>query len=80
MNIHISNLDIEVTEAEILSLLAAYSSVGHCAIHYIKNFTTHQADTYAIIDMSTDSDAQASVKLLDGSTLGGHKISVQIGH
>ncbi len=79
MYIHISNLNRQVTKEDILYLLKAYSTVGKCIIHHVKNTKTRYPDTYALIDISDKIEMEKSVLLLNGTLLGGRKIVVQVG-
>jgi len=79
MYIHISNLNRQVKEADILYLFKAYASVGHCTIHHIRNTNTREPDTYALVDMADTADTEHCVQFLNGTLLGGRKIIVQIG-
>ena len=79
MYIHISNLNKDVTRADILKLLKRFASVGYCTIYHIRDVKTRDANTYALVDIGSFTEIAAAIDLLNGALYGGRKIIAKLG-
>ncbi|MCB1186956.1 RNA-binding protein [bacterium] len=73
MNIYAGNLSYSTTEAELNSAFAAHGIVQSCRI--ISDRDSGRSKGFGFVEMS-DSDAQAAIGALNGSSLNGNTIKV----
>lgn len=79
MYIHISNLNKDVTKADILNSLKMFVSVGACAIYHVRDVKTREANTYAMVEMASFTELAAAIKMLNRLTFGGRKAVARLG-
>ncbi len=73
-NIYIGNLPFSATEAEIRQLFEGYGSVSR--IHLVTDRDTGRPRGFGFVDMDNDGEADAAMKGLNGSDMGGRTLTV----
>ncbi|HZF63132.1 MAG TPA: RNA-binding protein [Chitinophagaceae bacterium] len=74
MNIHVSNLSLNVIDADIRRLFSAYGEVLSASI--IRDKLNGRSKGLAIIDMVNDSQARQAILCLDQTEVDGRAIAV----
>ena len=80
MHLHISNLNKLTTGSDMQTLLAGVGIKRYCAVHHIKNSTTGQVGTFALVDVADNTEMERAIQSLNGTMFGGRKILVQAGN
>jgi RNA recognition motif-containing protein len=74
--LYVGNLPFSATEGDINQ---AFSGVGQVSrVTIVTDRETGRPRGFAFVEMATDADAQAAVSALDGTSLGGRNIQVNI--
>lgn len=74
MNIHVSNISLNIIDSDIRKLFSAYGEVNSAVI--IRDKLNGRSKGSAIIDMVNDSQARQAVLCLDQTILDGKAITV----
>lgn len=74
--LYVGNLPFSATEAEINKVFGGVGTVTRTTI--VTDRETGRPRGFAFVEMATDADAQAAVQGLDGTSLGGRNIQVNI--
>lgn len=74
MNIYVGSLDFKVREQELEQVFSAYGEVE--SVRIIKDRETRRSKGFAFVEMPNDSQAQAAIDALNGSTVGSRAIIV----
>lgn len=74
MNIYVGNLPYNVSEDELRTAFDAYGEVS--SINLITDKFTGQSKGFGFVEMPTNADADAAIKGLNGTALGGRSITV----
>ncbi len=74
MNIYVGNLPYSTTEDELRELFAGHGEVSRVSL--ISDKYTNQSKGFGFVEMPTQSEAEAAIRELDGSALGGRNIKV----
>ena len=77
MNIHVSNLSLNIIDSDLRKLFAAYGDVNSAVI--LRDKLNGRSKGAAIIDMEVDSQARQAIQCLDQTMMDGKSISVIIG-
>lgn len=72
--LYVGNLPYEIGEAELQTLFARAGAVD--SVNIMRDQTTGRARGFAFVEMSTDEGAQAAIRDLNESQLGGRSLSV----
>ena len=75
MNIHVGNLPLDCTEAELKALFESCGAVE--SIEIITNLRTHEPLGYGFVVMKSDEAGAVAVASLNGKPLKGKLISVE---
>lgn len=76
MKLYVGKLPYATTEDELRTMFAAHGTVVSVAI--IKDRDTQQSKGFGFVEMEKDEEAQAAIKALDGSEVGGRNILVNV--
>ncbi|MCB1715301.1 MAG: RNA-binding protein [Candidatus Competibacteraceae bacterium] len=76
MNIYVGNLAYSVTEDELQTLFAAHGSVS--SVSLIKDKYTNQSKGFGFVEMDKQAEAEEAIKQLNGHSVGGRNITVNI--
>lgn len=76
MNLYVSNLGFQVSDADLNELFAAYGTVNSAKV--ITDKITGRSRGFAFVDMPNDEAAQKAINELDGRDMDGRKISVSV--
>ena len=74
MNIYVGNLPYSVTEGDLREAFEAYGAVSSAAV--ISDKFSGQSKGFGFVEMSDNSEADAAIKGLNGSSLGGRSLKV----
>ena len=74
-NIYVGNLDFEATEGTIRSLFEPHGSVTR--VKLMTEVETGRSRGFAFVEMSDSGQADQAITALNGTTSGGHSISVR---
>lgn len=74
MNIHVSNLSLNIIDADLRRLFAAYGEVGSAVI--IRDKNNGRSKGSAIIDMVNDKQGRQAILCLDQTVLDGKAITL----
>ena len=74
--LYVGNLSFNSTEDDISNAFAAHGTVT--SVNVIMDRETNRPRGFAFVEMSSDSEAQAAVKALDGQDLDGRNLKVNI--
>jgi RNA recognition motif-containing protein len=74
--LYVGNLPFSATEAELNKLFGGVGQVSRTSI--VTDRETGRPRGFAFVEMATDAEAQAAVQSLDGQSLGGRQIQVNI--
>ncbi len=73
-NIYVGNCSFDVTEEQLRDLFAAYGEVDK--VNVITDRDTGRPRGFAFVEMSDSSAAQAAIKGVNGTDLGGRTLNV----
>jgi RNA recognition motif-containing protein len=73
-NIYVGNCSYDVTEEQLRALFAAYGEVG--SVKVVMDRDTGRPRGFAFVEMPDASAAQAAIKGVDGTDLGGRALKV----
>jgi RNA recognition motif-containing protein len=76
MNIYVSNLSFSVQDEDLRSYFAEYGEVSSAKV--IVDKLTNRSRGFAFVEMPDDEAAQKAIKELDGATVDGRTIKVNI--
>jgi RNA recognition motif-containing protein len=76
MNIYVGNLPFTITEDKLMDLFVGFGEVSR--VNIIMDKATGEPRGFGFVEMPTQSEAEAAIKALNGSTLGGRAIQVTI--
>ena len=76
MNIFVGNLPFTITEDKLMDLFVAFGEVS--SINLITDKITGQLRGFGFVEMPTQSEAEAAIKGLNGTSVGGMTIQVNI--
>lgn len=76
MNIYVGNLAYSVTEDELQALFAAHGSVS--SVSLIKDKYTNQSKGFGFVEMDKQAEAEEAIKQLNGHSVSGRNITVNI--
>lgn len=65
MNIHVSNLDISVTEDDLRGLFSPFGEVSN--VNVVKERSTGRSKGYAFVEIPNNSEADKAMKALNGT-------------
>ena len=74
MNIYVGNLPYSITEDELRSAFAAFGEVS--SVNVITDKFSGQAKGFAFVEMSDNASADAAIKGLNETSMGGRNIKV----
>ena len=74
MNIYVGNLSYGTTEEELQQLFSEYGAVT--SVNIIKDRDTGSAKGFGFVEMGSQAEAEAAIKALDGTAIGGRNIRV----
>ena len=73
-NIYVGNCSFDVTEGQLRDLFAAYGEVDN--VNVITDRDTGRPRGFAFVEMPDNSAAQAAIKEVNGTDLGGRTLNV----
>jgi RNA recognition motif-containing protein len=76
MNIYVGNLPFTITEDKLMDLFVGFGEVSR--INLITDKVTGQLRGFGFVEMPTQSEAEAAIKGLDGTSVEGRAIQVNI--
>jgi RNA recognition motif-containing protein len=76
MNIYVSNLSFNVTDEDLKSYFAEYGEVSSAKV--ITDKLTNRSRGFGFVEMSDDAAAQKAIAELDGATVDGRAIKVNV--
>jgi RNA recognition motif-containing protein len=76
MNIYVGNLPFTITEDKLKDLFVGFGKVT--TINLITDKTTGEPRGFGFVEMPTQSEAEAAIKGLNGTSVGGMTIQVNI--
>ncbi len=76
MNIYVGNISYQLSETELEQAFGRFGEVS--TVKIIKDRETGRSKGFAFVEMPVEEDAQAAIRELDGSTLGGRPIKVNM--
>jgi len=76
MNIYVSNLSFAVTDEDLRSYFAEYGEVTSAKV--IMDKYTNRSKGFGFVEMSDDAAAQKAIAELDGATVDGRTIKVNV--
>ena len=76
MNIYVSNLSFAVQDEDLRSYFAAYGEVTSARI--IMDKFTNRSKGFGFVEMTDDAAAQKAIAELDGATVDGRSIKVNV--
>ena len=74
MNIYVGNLPYNMTEEELTTTFTAFGEVQ--SVNLISDKFTGQSKGFGFVEMPKNAEADAAIKALNGSVLGGRSITV----
>lgn len=74
MNIYVGNLPYSATEEELRTAFAAYGEVS--SVNVITDRDTGQSKGFAFVEMSDNASADAAIKGLNDTAMGGRNLKV----
>ena len=74
--LYVGNLSFQSSEEDVRNAFSAHGTVQ--TVNLIMDRETGRPRGFAFVEMSTDAEAQAAVKALDGRDLGGRNLKVNI--
>ncbi|HEY1870675.1 MAG TPA: RNA-binding protein, partial [Chitinophagaceae bacterium] len=76
MNIYVSNLSFAVQDEDLKEFFAEYGEVSSAKV--ITDKFTHRSRGFAFVEMPDDTAAQKAIEELDGATVDGRAIKVNV--
>ena len=76
MNIYVSNLSFAVKDEDLKDFFAEYGEVSSAKV--IMDKLTNRSRGFAFVEMPDDASAQKAIKELDGATVDGRSIKVNV--
>jgi RNA recognition motif-containing protein len=76
MNIYVGNLPFTITEDKLMDLFVGFGEVAR--INLITDKATGELRGFGFVEMPTQSEAEAAIKGLNGTSVGGMTIQVNI--
>ena len=76
MNIYVSNLSFAVKDEDLREFFAEYGEVSSAKV--IMDKFTNRSRGFAFVEMPDDTAAQKAIKELDGATVDGRSIKVNV--
>ncbi len=73
-NVYVGNCSFDVTEGQLRHLFAAYGEVDN--VNVIRDRDTGRPRGFAFVEMPDNSAAQAAIKGINGTDLGGRTLNV----
>ncbi len=73
-NIFVGNLSIDTSEQGLRTLFEAFGQV--LSVRVVKDRDTEVPRGFAFIEMSSDTEAQAAIEGLNGTTIDGRRVNV----
>ncbi|MEQ8660209.1 MAG: RNA-binding protein [Gammaproteobacteria bacterium] len=74
MNLYVGNLPYNITEDQLRSAFATYGEVA--SVNVITDKFSGQSKGFAFVEMADNSSADAAIKALNDSAMGGRNIKV----
>jgi RNA recognition motif-containing protein len=74
--LYVGNLSYDTTEDDLRTLFTQAGTVSSVAL--IKDRDTNRSKGFAFVEMSSQSEAEEAIKLLNGSTFGNRPLTVNI--
>jgi RNA recognition motif-containing protein len=76
MNIYVGNLPFTITEDKLKELFVGFGEVA--SVNLITDRTTGEPRGFGFVEMPTQSEAEAAIKALNGTSVAGMTIQVNI--
>lgn len=76
MNIYVGNLPFTITEDKLMDLFGDFGEVSR--VNLVIDKATGQPRGFGFVEMPTQSEAEAAIKSLNGTSVGGRTIQVNI--
>lgn len=76
MNLYVSNLGFQVSDADLTELFSAYGTVSSAKV--IMDKVTGKSRGFAFVEMPNDTAAQKAIAELDGKDIDGRRIAVSV--
>jgi RNA recognition motif-containing protein len=76
MNIYVSNLGFQVGDEDLRGLFTAYGEVSSAKV--ITDRETNRSRGFGFVEMPSEPEGQEAIKQLNGATVSGRAISVNI--
>ena len=76
MNIYVGNLPYTITEEKLKDLFAGFGEVSK--VHVITDRITGEPRGFGFVEMPTQMEAEAAIKGLDGTSVAGRTLQVNI--
>ena len=76
MNIYVGNLSWETTDSELQQLFEAHGKVD--SVNIIKDKYSGRSRGFGFVEMADDSEGQAAIQALNGTSLGGRDLRVNV--
>jgi RNA recognition motif-containing protein len=76
MNIYVGNLPYTITEEKLKDLFEGFGEVS--SVHLISDKITGEPRGFGFVEMPTQMEAEAAIKGLDGTSVAGRAIQVNI--
>ena len=76
MNIYVGNLPYTMTEDKLMELFVGFGEVS--TINLITDKATGEPRGFGFVEMPTQSEAEAAIKSLNGTSIGGRALQVSI--
>ncbi len=74
--LYVGRLPYATTDSELQELFAAHGTVSSARV--ITDRETNRSKGFGFVEMSTDAEAEAAIKALDGHDLDGRQIAVSV--
>ena len=74
--LYVGNLSFDSTEEDITDAFSAHGTV--VSVHVVTDRDTGRPRGFAFVEMGSDAEAQAAIQHLDGSSLGGRNLRVNV--
>ena len=74
--LYVGNLSFNTTEADLAQTFGAYGTVSRATL--VTDRETGRARGFAFVEMGSDQEAQAAIDGLDGKTLDGRQVQVNV--
>ena len=74
--LYVGNISFRTTEDDLRELFSAHGNVGSASM--VTDRDTGRSRGFAFVEMSSDAEAQAAIQALDGQTVDGRTIQVNV--